>query len=185
MGDPDGPPLRARRLIAILDEHDVEYVLVGGVAATIYGAARVTYDIDVVPDWSLENLGRLADALQAMDARLRTPVSPPVEFPLSAESLRSFEVSTWRTEIGDIDVIVGLPTERRGVLADYDALIGTAVTRGIGDIVIKVADLSAIIESKEALGRQADLVALPELHRLLAERRGAGTPGSPGDAPTS
>jgi len=42
--------------------------------------------------------------------------------------------------------------------------------RGIG-FAFLAADRGDIIESKQALGRESDLVALPELHRLHARLR--------------
>jgi len=60
VGDPEAPPLGARELLRLLDRHGVRYVVVGGLAATAHGATRVTFDIDVVPEWSDDNLERLA-----------------------------------------------------------------------------------------------------------------------------
>lgn len=172
MGDPDAPPLQAAELLQLLDRHAVRYVVVGGLAATVHGATRVTFDIDVVPEWTDKNLDRLASALRDAEAELQTPGSgPPVALPIDARSLRQFEVSTWRTRLGDIDVIIGTPTTARGVLARYDALRPRAVEREAFGVTILVADLGDIIESKQALGRESDLVALPELHRLHARLR--------------
>ena len=151
----------------LLEEHGVRYVIVGGLAATVHGATRVTFDIDLVPEWTSANLERLASALQDVGAKLQTPDSEsPVAFSIDARSLRGFEVSTWRTRLGDLDVILGTPTAARGVLARYDTLARRAVEREAFGITILVAGLDDIIESKQALGRESDLVALPELHRL-------------------
>lgn len=128
---------------------------------------RVTFDIDLVPEWSEANLGRLAEALREADARLVAPeASEPPEFPIDARSLRQFEVSTWRTTHGDLDVVVGTPTAKRGVLASYRDLAERAAKRDAYGVTILVAALDDVIESKQALGRESDLVALPELHRL-------------------
>ena len=172
MGDPDAPPLQAAELLQLLDRHAVRYVVVGGLAATVHGATRVTFDIDVVPEWTDTNLERLASALRDAAAELQTPDSQaPVALPIDAQSIRQFEVSTWRTRLGDIDVIIGTPTATRGVLARYDALRPRALEREAFGVTILVADLGDIIESKQALGRESDLVALPELHRLHARGR--------------
>jgi len=166
MGDPKAPPLQAKKLLALLERHDVEYVVVGGLAAIAHGSARATFDIDLVPDWTTSNLKRLARALQEADALLRVPEGQPIEYPIDADSLRAFEVSTWRTRYGDLDIITGTPTLQRGHLAHYNELVGRAHRREAFGITILVADLSDIIESKEALAREPDLAALPELHRL-------------------
>ena len=60
MGDPNAPPLRARQILELLDRHGVRYVVVGGLAAVVHGSGRATFDIDLVPDWSRDNLDRLA-----------------------------------------------------------------------------------------------------------------------------
>ena len=167
MGDPDAPPLQADELLHLLDEHAVRYVVVGGLAATVHGATRVTFDIDLVPQWTDDNLDRLASVLHEAGAHLLAPEArTPISFPIDARSLREFEVSTWRTPLGDLDVIMGTPTAARGVLARYDALESRAIRREAFGLTILVAALDDIIESKQALSRESDLVALPELHRL-------------------
>lgn len=169
MGDPHAPPLRVERLLQTLEDSGVQYVIVGGLAAAAQGAGRVTFDIDVVPEWSTENLNHLADALRSLNAQLRVPDSvDPIPFPLDARSLRGFEVSTWRTDAGDLDVIMGTPTTVHGRLAGYDDLADRGHRLEAYGLTIIVADLSDIIESKQVLAREPDLAALPELRRLQA-----------------
>lgn len=170
MGDPDGPPLQAGELFRLLHRHGVRYVVVGGLAATVHGATRVTFDIDLVPEWRSGNLERLAAALREAGALLRTPGAEAVAFPIDRRSLQQFEVSTWRTAFGDIDVIAGTPTALRGSLADFDALAARAIRQEAFGISVLIADLDDLIESKQSLGRESDLVALPELHRLKRRR---------------
>lgn len=179
MSDPDAPELSTRRIIETLTEHRVSYVVVGGIAAAAQGSARVTRDLDITPQWRAGNLDRLAEALTAMDARLRAEGAAPgsrtvVDFPISGQALAAFEVSAWRTRHGDLDVVAGTPT-RAGTLADYDHLSRKARPVSIYGITISVADLDDVIEAKRTLRRAPDLAALPELYRLR-ERRGAGPP---------
>ena len=83
MGDPDAPPLQAGALLQLLDRHAVRYVVVGGLAATVHGATRVTFDIDLVPEWTDDNLDRLASALAEAGARLEEPdARAPISFPI-------------------------------------------------------------------------------------------------------
>jgi hypothetical protein len=42
------PPLRARRILETLEGHQLEYVVIGGVAAVIWGSPRNTEDIDIL-----------------------------------------------------------------------------------------------------------------------------------------
>ena len=174
MGDLSAPPLLAADLFRLLDRHKVRYVVVGGLAGTVHGAARVTFDIDLVPEWTDDNLERLAAALREAGAALhRRGDEEPVELAIDAATLRGFEVSTWRTRLGDVDLITGTPTARRGTLAGYEALAKRAHAREVFGVTILVADLDDVIESKQALAREVDLVALPELYRL--RERSGGT----------
>lgn len=185
MGDPNAPPLQAGELFRLLDAHGVRYVIVGGLAATVHGAGRVTFDIDVVPEWSTDNLSRLAQALRAGDARLRVPgASEPVEYALDAAALRGFEVSTWRTCFGDLDVIIGTPTSTKGRLAGYADLAKRAHRHEAFGIAVWVADLGDVIESKQTLARPPDLAALPELRRLKQHLDEAGAAGESPDGPS-
>lgn len=173
MGDSSGPALEPEQIFRVLANHRVNYVVIGGLAATIHGSNRITYDIDVVPDPIKKNIERLAAALVAMRARLRVPSSTdPITFPIDAESLQRFEVSTWRTDYGDLDVISGTPTAVRGVLRTFKELASRAESRQAFGLTIAVAALSDIIEAKQALSREPDLAALPELHRLQKRLHG-------------
>jgi hypothetical protein len=67
----DEPELDRAGLLGALVEHGVNFVLVGGLAAQAHGASRATKDADICPEWSVENLERLARALSDLDARLK------------------------------------------------------------------------------------------------------------------
>jgi hypothetical protein len=54
------------RIIEILNRHGVDFVLVGGYAALLYGARRPTYDVDITPATDAGNLQRLSDALREL-----------------------------------------------------------------------------------------------------------------------
>jgi hypothetical protein len=68
---PDAPAFDEERIIRVLDQHGVEYVLIGGLGARLRGATRRTMDFDMCASWELANPGRLADALNALDAQLK------------------------------------------------------------------------------------------------------------------
>ena len=167
MGDPDAPPLDSEALVRLLARHGVDYVLVGGLAAVAHGAMRATFDIDIVPRWETGNLEGLASALRSAHAGLRVPgAESPVQVPLDGGTLSHYEVSTWRTDHGDIDVVAGTPKSTRGELASFEELVARAHERSAFGTTILVADLDDIIESKLALDREPDRAALPELRAL-------------------
>ena len=55
-------------LLCVLAEHDVSFLVVGGVCAVIHGAPVSTFDLDIVPERSGDNVARLLRALTSVDA---------------------------------------------------------------------------------------------------------------------
>ena len=64
------------RIIGVLLDHEVRFVLIGGLAAIAHGSPFPTEDVDVTPERSRENLTRLLEALRDLGARVRAAVAP-------------------------------------------------------------------------------------------------------------
>jgi transcriptional regulator with XRE-family HTH domain len=73
-----------KRIIEMLNRYRVDYVLVGGYAAQLYGARRPTYDIDIAPSPVLDNLHRLS------------PATEPAQLGASATGAKTI---TWRSPL--------------------------------------------------------------------------------------
>lgn len=67
------PRLEIAAILRALDARGVEYVVIGGVAGRAHGDPTVTYDLDITPAASHDNLRRLAGALDDMRVGLRVP----------------------------------------------------------------------------------------------------------------
>lgn len=161
MSEPQRGPFDPTEIIRILDQHDVRYVLVGGVAARLHGSPSLTEDIDLTPDRSTDNLRRLAAALDELGARLAVPDREQgLEVPLD-ENTFSSPVMKFTTRAGEIDIVL----EPAGV-GGFERLEPNAVEFEVFDIHIKVAALDDIITSKEAASRPKDLAQLEILREL-------------------
>ncbi len=161
----------------------MDYVLVGGGAGQAHGATRPTVDLDCVPKREADNLTRLAAALRELNARLRVAGledDEAAELPviLDATTLGRAELSTWRTDAGDLDILADIP-DRRGRRLRYDDLVSRAQQLNLGGTIVQVADLEDIIASKEWANRPKDRDALPELRRLHAASRSSSAPNQP------
>jgi len=168
---PEGPDLK--RITASLARHEVEYLLVGGIAARAYGAQRPTFDVDCVPEPSRENLDRMAAAMRELHARLRVEGLTDDEAALlpvqvTGSTLVRMELSTWRTDGGDLDVLADIP-DRHGRHLSYQELVQRASELNLDGIVVRVAALDDVIASKEWADRPKDRDALPELRGLIDE----------------
>ena len=163
--------LQPQELFAVLARHAVDYVLIGGLAATLHGSSALTNDADICPDPSPENLERLAAALREMSARIRSEAEPEgVSFSADADFLRRTQLVNLTTQFGDFDIAFQ-PAGSDG----YEGLAGDATQMEIDGSVVLVASLADIIRSKEAANRPKDRATLPILYALedeIAKRAG-------------
>jgi hypothetical protein len=148
-------------ILRILDRHDVEFVLIGGMAATMHGSDMVTFDLDVSPKTTRDNLERLASALRELDASLRVAGEPSGAFDAHADLLERSQLLNLTTRAGDLDIVV-----RPAGSTGYDDLRRDAIAISISGVPILVASLADIIRSKEAANREKDRAVLPALKRL-------------------
>jgi len=77
---------RPKPILRALIAHDVDFVLIGGMAGMARGSSYPSYDVDVAYARDRENLVRLAAALQELKATLRE-APPDVPFQLDAKTL--------------------------------------------------------------------------------------------------
>jgi hypothetical protein len=69
------------KLLRLLSEQGVEFIIVGGVAAVIHGSSRLTQDLDIVYRRVADNLTRLVQALAGQAPYLRgAPPDLPFEW---------------------------------------------------------------------------------------------------------
>ena len=152
-----------RRLLAALIEEKVEFVIVGGVAATLHGSARLTSDLDIVYGRSREDTRRLVAALAPLKPYLRgAPKGLP--FHLDVETVRAGLNFTLTTDAGPLDVL--------GEIAggfNYEVLRKRSISVELFGMRCRVIDLDALIESKMAAGRPKDLEVIAELETIREE----------------
>ena len=156
---------RPERILEVLAAHDVDYIMIGGLAAAVHGSDLVTGDLDITPATGDENLARLSRALDELDARIRTDTKPDgLPFAHDARSLGRAAVWNLVTNAGDLDLAM-MPSGTQG----YDDLRRDAIAIKILGVPTRVAALADVIRSKEAAGREKDRAALPMLRRLQTE----------------
>lgn len=152
-------------LLRVLAEHDVLFIVVGGVCAVIHGAPVSTFDLDIVPERSDENVARLLRALASVDAVHRDLAGRAIA--PDASRLRGPGHNLFMTRSGPLDTLGTI-----GLGRDYSTLESRSRPIDLGaDLTIRVLDLEALIDVKREVGREKDLATLPVLQRTLAERR--------------
>lgn len=150
-------------LLRVLVAHDVEFILVGGLAAVLQGAPIVTGDLDIVHRRTPENVTKLLAALVELEAVYR--IDPrrlkPTEAHLSGPGHALLS-----TKFCDLDVL-------GTIFADtgYEGLKDDAFELELGDVTVDVLGLERLIQSKEYAARGKDLAVLPALRAALAQSK--------------
>jgi predicted nucleotidyltransferase len=154
-------------ILRTLLEHEVKFVVIGGVSGNLHGSTTPTEDIDVLYSRARPDLDRLARALTALEARLRG-ADPGLPFKPDAATLRNGLNFTFQTRLGPLDCL----GEVAGGFT-YDRVIGNAESYDIEGLKILAASLDDLIRMKRASGRPGDLKELENLSALreVRERR--------------
>lgn len=157
--------IRFQTLLSSLRSNDVAFVIVGGVAATLHGSARVTYDLDIVYERTSENLERIVRALTPFQPYLRG-APPGLPFNFDVATLTSGLNFTFTTSEGPIDLLgelSGIGTYRQVYECSTEAHLFGGTYRFL--------ELEPLITSKRAAGRTKDLEVIAELETIREERR--------------
>jgi hypothetical protein len=92
------------KALEALHQAKVEFILIGGLAATVWGSSRFTRDIDIVYRRSPENIRRLVEALNPFKPYLRG-APPGLPFRWDAETVKRGLNFTLITTIGPVDLL--------------------------------------------------------------------------------
>jgi len=160
-------PLDLTRLLATLHRHGVDYVVIGGVAVQVHGHRRTTMDLDLMPEPSLENLERLAAALEELEAQPRDMAQGETQASVAdPERLATAAVlPPLSTRHGALHIL----NEPKGA-RPFDQLRGAALMVEVEGIEVPIVALDDLLRMKRASGRRADLEDIAAL--TVEESRG-------------
>lgn len=142
-------------------ELDVRYIVIGGVAAVLHGVLRATFDLDVVIDFSQENVAKLITVLKEFN------LNPVV--PIKVEDFTDFlKRQEWINKknarvinFTDPDGIYRLDI---ALIYDYSAI--TPIKIIIDEIPVYVVDKETLIKMKRNAGRDVDIRDIQYLQEL-------------------
>ncbi len=141
-----------KELLALFNDHNVSYVIVGAYALAHHGAPRYTGDLDILVAPTSENARRILNALSV--------------FGFGDFGLKSgdFTASDRVIQLGFPPVRVDLMTSITGVTWE-EAESGKE--RGVyGDISVFIVGRRQLIQNKRSTGRQKDLADLETLGEI-------------------
>lgn len=152
-------------LLVSLVRHEVKFLVVGGVAVSLNGFVRATYDLDLLVEDSEDNLQRLLQVLENF----------------GEGSARELQTADFPAEEGAVRVVedfqVDIFTRMRG--ADFHQLSATARTFAIEGTEFRFLSAEALIQLKAGSFRQKDQIDTLELQRLKRASFGELPPMAP------
>jgi hypothetical protein len=152
-------------LIRRLEEHQVQYVIIGGLAMIAQGSAYITGDFDICYSRSAANVAAVSDAFAGLHPSLRG-APPGLPFRFDAATILAGLNFTLTTDLGDVDLL----GEVSGI-GDYDKVLAQSEQKTISDLTVRVLTLDGLIAAKKATGRAKDRNHLLELEELKKMRQ--------------
>lgn len=151
--------------IKALNDADVRYVVVGGVAVVLHGHIRVTFDLDLIVD--MAQARRAMEALTGLGFQPKVPVDA-VEFADPEKRGRRIQdkgmtvFAFWHPEDPNqiVDVFVDEPIA-------FEDLWARSVVARLESTEVRIASIPDLIELKRRAGRPQDLADIEILEAML------------------
>ncbi len=143
-------PFEPLAVLRALHVREVEYVLIGGVAAILQGSPLPTYDIDIATAPGARNQTRLLAALADLDATALTEIEDAEQPPAEPRDVSFY------TPFGYLDV----HRHAAGFTSYAELRRGSHAIRLEPDLTVQASSLRDIIRSRLAAGDERQLPAL-------------------------
>jgi predicted nucleotidyltransferase len=159
-----GGVLKLPELLQALHVQKVRAVVVGGVAAVVHGSSQLTRDVDVLADFTPDNMASLLRAIGPLNPRFA--VGAHVPFPSEPAALAAYRNLYIQTDLGRLDVLGDSPP-----LPPYADLLPRSVRVEAFGLPLQVISLDDLIAVKEQVGRPKDLLVAAELRAVRESLR--------------
>lgn len=163
-GDMIDPDLKLGEILNKLHEEGVEFVIVGGVAASLNGSELLTSDLDVCCRMTEQNMTRFANVLRSINAKVRGDprnIRPPFD----PKILAQLKMLILETPLGKFDLVPEVLA-----VGDYEQVLKNSFEILVEGKSIRMLTLDALITAKKALKRPKDQLALMHLEAVKRKR---------------
>lgn len=152
-----------KNLLNVLIDSDIDFVLIGGFAAVLYGSSQITGDIDICISLEPEQIIKLRKVLAPYHPvhRMTPKKLSFLEIPESLHGIKNLYI---KTDLGTLDILGNLP----GVGSPLEISLRAQWVDFFGK-KIKIISLPDLIKSKQIVGRPKDLATVLEL-KVIQEK---------------
>jgi hypothetical protein len=158
-------------LFEALNQMQVRYVVVGGLATVLHGYARLTADIDLMVDLDVDELKKGIDALTKYGMIPRLPVDP-YEFAepdirrhwIEDKNMRVFSMWNPDEPLVSVDLFVEHPI-------GFDSIWSQSEVVELGSISVRIASIPDLIALKRLANRPQDLIDIEKLLEIQSIKK--------------
>jgi len=154
-------------LFKALKTHDINYLLVGGLAMNLHGVPRMTMDVDLVIALDASNIAKLANCAKELGLYPNVPVNledladaAKREALFAEKHLIALSLISNTPAIPTVDIVIHHPL-------DFQQAFTRAMQRDISGTPVMLASIEDMIAMKKAAGRAQDLSDITHLERFL------------------
>jgi hypothetical protein len=148
--------VQLKEIFASFQQHDVRYMLCGGLAVNLYGIPRMTADIDVLIQWNENNVERFETALREhgyknnlfFQLKALIPAKTRLQY-FQEKNLVAYSYSSDLFQAISLDVLVQTNL-------DFEACWNRKEIKYLGDIPVYVLNVEDLIAMKEFANREQD-----------------------------
>ena len=146
-----------KEFIALLNQHNVQYIVIGGYALAFHGHPRYTKDIDIWIDAKEDNAKRVLDVLR--------------DFGFGSVNLdiQDFILEENIIQLGYPPNRIDILTSAKGVV--FGECISSSHLILIGDVEVRFLDIQNLIMNKQQTGRLQDLADVEALEKILKNQK--------------
>jgi predicted nucleotidyltransferase len=154
------------RVFRLLNEHEIRYVIVGGIAVVLHGSPRLTVDLDIIIDLEPVNAGQAIEVLQRAGFMAEIPVDIR-QFAdenvrrswITEKNMKALSLHDHETPPTVIDLLAESPIA-------FEDLYQRAKLISLDEMTLRVASIPDLIVLKRISGRPEDLRDIAELEKI-------------------
>ena len=154
------------RVFRLLNEHDIRYVIVGGIAVILHGIPRLTADLDIIIDLDPANARQAIEVLQKAGFVAEVPID--IRQFADEDVRRSWIVDKHMKALSLHDG--EMPPTVIDLLAEspipFEDLLQRAKVVSLDAMTLRVASIPDLIVLKRISGRPEDLRDVAELEKI-------------------
>jgi hypothetical protein len=147
-----------KKVIALFNKHNVSYLIVGGIAVTLYGADRTTHDLDIWIKNTTQNLQILKSVFQELGYK-KDGIEKAIAHLSKGETIIVKDKENGFLKIDLMGYYSSFLT--------FDEANSMKNSIEIGDAIANVISISHLVETKIRAGRQKDLLDAKALKKIM------------------